>query len=152
MRNPSVEQVQKANHFKISKSRAQRKKQNKAHNLATGGDGISGNYFKQSSYTQHIAYVRPFYSVSLTPPSCIFHNTSSFHTTHTSQNFLHKPSCHVACSLLMPPSVLPPYKYHQVYHFMWRPAPLLLDSYPIWVCTLTSNNRKRTSDQIRGVE
>ena len=35
---------------------------------------------------------------------------------------------------------------------MWRPAPLLLDSYPIWVCTLTSNNRKRTSDQIRGVE
>ena len=120
MRNPSVEQVQKANHFKISrsKSRAQRKKQNKAHNLATGGDGISGNYFKQSSCTQHIAYIRPFYSISLTPPSCIFHNTSSFHTTHTSQNFLRKPSCHVAYSLLMPPSVLPPYKYHQVYHYV----------------------------------
>ena len=120
-RNPSVEQVQQAKPFQnlldLVSSKA-REKQNKAHNTATGGDGISGNYFKQSSCTQHIAYIRPFYSISLTPPSCIFHNISSFHTTHTSQNFLHKPSCHVAYSLLMPPSVLPPYKYHQVYHYV----------------------------------
>ena len=118
MRNPSVEQVHKANHFKISKSRAQRKKQNKAHNLATGGDGISGNYFKQSSYTQHIAYVRPFYSVSLTPSSYLSQHIIFPNHPLTSQNFLHIPSWHIAYSLLLPPIALPPNKYHQVYHYV----------------------------------
>ena len=63
-------------------------------------------------------YICPFYSVSLTPSSYIFHNISYFQTTLTSQNFLHIPSWHIAYSLLSPPIVLPPNKYHQVYHYV----------------------------------
>ena len=61
--------------------------------------------------------MRIFCTVSLTLPSCIFHNTSCTRMPPTSHLFLHKLSWQIACSWQISLSTLPPYKSDQVcYH------------------------------------